>query len=322
MSVIMEAKDLKIHYATEKGAVQAVDGVSFQIFKGETLGLVGESGCGKTTLGYGLLNMVAKPGTYAGGDLIFQGDSIIGYTEVESRKNFRWKKVAMVFQGAMNSLTPVFTIRKQMYETLKLHQPMEKEEAELLMKKYINLVGLADHVLDRYPHELSGGMKQRVIIAMALFLEPQLVILDEPTTALDVIVQAQILNLLKDLKEKLDLSFVFITHDLATEAEIADRIMVMYAGKVAEIGTSEQIFGDKAPLHPYTQKLLASTPRLYEKVDKLAFIPGTPPNLLDPPAGCLFAARCDKATDKCRTEVPEVKEYEPGHFAACWEVEA
>lgn len=179
-------------------------------------------------------------------------------------------------------------------------------------------MGLSDDVLKRYPHELSGGMKQRIVIAMALFLEPRVVICDEPTTALDVVVQAQIINLLKELKEKLKLSFIFITHDLSTEAEVSDRIMVMYAGKVAEIGTNEQIYGSQGPAHPYTRRLLAATPRLHKKVNKLDFIPGTPPDLLNPPEGCRFHLRCDVAMDKCKKEEPPVKEIEPGHFVACW----
>jgi peptide/nickel transport system ATP-binding protein len=193
----------------------------------------------------------------------------------------------------------------------------EKEAKERIIK-YVNLVGLSEDILDRYPHQLSGGMKQRIIIASALFLEPKLVICDEPTTALDVVVQAQIINLLKKLKEELDLSFVFVTHDLATQAEVADRIQVMYAGKIAEIGTNEQIYGEQGPAHPYTQRLIAATPRINEKVEQLEIIPGTPPDLLDPPKGCRFYERCDVVTDKCELEEPPLKEIEVGHKVACW----
>jgi peptide/nickel transport system ATP-binding protein len=277
---------------------------------------------------------------------VIDGTEIVGLSDRDLRRNVRWSKVSMVFQGAMNCLTPVYTIRELMAETYREHEPAIREHApsaalddaglEALMQKYIRLVGLPETVLGRYPHELSGGMKQRVVIAMALFLEPKVVIMDEPTTALDVIVQAQILNLLKSLRRDLDLSYVFITHDLATEAEIADRIMVMYAGKMAELGTSEDIFGGprthhqsdsrsesqseppRGSLHPYTQKLLASTPRLHRRVSELAFIPGSPPDLLSPPPGCRFAPRCDYAKDKCRLEEPPVAELGPGHLVACW----
>jgi len=238
--------------------------------------------------------------------------------EKDVRKNIRWEKVSMVFQGAMNCLTPVYTIGEQMMETLLEHREMDKVQAAELIREYLELVGLSGDVMKRYPHELSGGMKQRVVIATALFLKPDIVILDEPTTALDVIVQAQIINLLKQLKKTFNLSFIFITHDLALEAEVCDRICVMYAGKIAELGTNEQIFGKKGPMHPYTERLLSATPRLHQKVDKLAFIPGTTPDLVTPPKGCRFNPRCDKVMDKCREEEPAIREVEPGHFVACW----
>ncbi len=320
MKKIVEVKDLKVYYNSACGkVVRACDGVSFDLFEGETLGLVGESGCGKTTLGFGLLNMLPPSGHYGGGSILVKGDDIVPYEEQYSRNHYRWKKVAMVFQGAMNVLTPVFTVGNQMGETLKKHKDMEEEEAEECIIKYLSLVGLPEGVRACYPYELSGGMKQRVVIAMALFLEPDFVILDEPTTALDVVVQAQILNLLKELKERLHLSFIFVTHDLATEAEIADRVMVMYAGKVAEIGSNEQIYGQGA-LHPYTKSLLASIPRLHQRVDSLAFIPGIPPDLSEDHSGCLFAPRCSLKKAACERESPPVREVEPGHFVACWEV--
>jgi peptide/nickel transport system ATP-binding protein len=211
-----------------------------------------------------------------------------------------------------------------MVETYREHSGPDALDAsglEALMSKYLRLVGLSETALGRYPHELSGGMKQRVVIAMALFLEPKVIVMDEPTTALDVIVQAQILNLIKGLKRDLGLSYIFITHDLATEAEVADRIMVMYAGRMAELGSSEDIFGGTAsagPAHPYTQKLLASTPRLHARVSELAFIPGSPPDLLSPPPGCRFAPRCSFAKAKCRDAEPPIVELGAGHFVACW----
>ena len=314
----LEVRDLKLHYFTSKGVVRALDGVTFDLRAGETLGIVGESGCGKTTLGTALLAMPTPPGKIVGGEINLNGQNILDLTEKEIRKNIRWERIAMVFQGAMNCLTPVYTIREQMLETIQYHREMSEKEANRRIKKYINLVGLSDEVLDRYPHELSGGMKQRVVIASGLFLEPDIVICDEPTTALDVVVQAQIINLLKELKDKLQLSFMFITHDLATEAEVSDRIMVMYAGKVAEIGTNEQIYGEGGASHPYTRRLMAATPRLHKKVKKLDFIPGTPPDLLDPPTGCRFHIRCDETMEKCKQEVPPLREIEPDHYVACW----
>ena len=319
MDKILEVKNLKLYYHTSKGAVRALDDVSFDLFKGETLGLVGESGCGKTTTGVAILRMPSPPGRIEeGSKIILDGRDIMPLTDKQIRKDVRWEEVAMVFQGAMNCLTPVYTIGRQMMETLQEHREMEKKQAEELIKEYLGLVGLPPEVMLRYPHEMSGGMKQRIIIATALFLKPKLVILDEPTTALDVIVQAQIINLLKKLKKTFDLSFIFITHDLALEAEVSDRICVMYAGKIAELGTNHQIYGKQGPAHPYTEKLLQATPLLKKKVDTLSFIPGAPPDLIDPPKGCRFHPRCHKVMDKCKTDEPPLLEIEPGHLAACW----
>ncbi len=318
MEKILRVDNLKLYYYTSKGVVKAVDDVSFSLKKGETLGLVGESGCGKTTTGFALLKMPTPPGRIVGGKIEVDGLDITPLSEGEMRKNVRWEKISMVFQGAMNTLTPVYTIGKQMMETLQEHRQMEREQARKRIEKYLNLVGLSGEVVKRYPHELSGGMKQRIAIATALFLEPRVIICDEPTTALDVIVQAQIINLLKDLKEKLDLSFIFITHDLATEAEVSDRIAVMYAGKIVEIGRNEQIYGEEGPCHPYTRNLLAATPRLHEKVSTLSFIPGAPPDLLEPPSGCRFHPRCSVAMEKCAKEEPPLIEIEEEHMVACW----
>jgi peptide/nickel transport system ATP-binding protein len=339
-NAVVEVKNLSLHYFTSLGPVRAVDDVSFRLERGETLGIVGESGCGKTTMGVALLNMPTPPGRIVGGQIVIDGIDIVPLPDREIRKNIRWEKISMVFQGAMNCLTPVYTVGKQMLETLQRHKSMSRAEAEQVIARYLAMVGLAPDIARRYPHELSGGMKQRVVIAMALFLEPQVVVLDEPTTALDVIVQAQIINVIKDLKRKLDLSLIFITHDLATEAEVADRILVMYAGRVVETASNEQVFGvggtgalavaaavtherpaagaPVLPNHPYTRRLLAATPRLHEKVSELAFIPGTPPDLLDPPTGCRFRLRCDLSFDRCREEEPSLREIGPGHCAACW----
>lgn len=318
MGRILEVNNLKLYYYTARGPVRGVDDISFHLNKGETLGVVGESGCGKTTLGTALLNMPSPPGRIVGGEIVLAGSDILQLNEKQIRQQIRWEKISMVFQGAMNCLTPVYTIEKQMLETLQEHREMDEAAAGEQIRKYIAYVGLSDDVLRRYPHELSGGMKQRIVIATALFLEPEVVICDEPTTALDVVVQAQIINLLKELKEQLGLSFIFITHDLATEAEVADRILVMYAGKIAEIGTNQQIYGQEGQIHPYTRGLLGATPRLREKVAKLDFIPGTPPNLLHPPAGCRFHLRCPVVMERCSVEEPPLKEIEAEHKIACW----
>jgi peptide/nickel transport system ATP-binding protein len=320
---LLKVRDLKVHYHTSKGTVRAVDGLTFDLSYGETLGLVGESGCGKTTTGLALLNMPPPPGRIVAGSIGITGTDIVPMRDADLRRRIRWSEVSMVFQGAMNCLTPVYTIRDLMLETYREHMteadPSGKGAGERI-RMYITLVGLPEHVLGRYPHELSGGMKQRVVIAMALFLEPKIVVLDEPTTALDVIVQAQIMNLIKDLKRKLNLACIFITHDLATEAEIANRILVMYAGKAAETVSNAALFSGAGPLHPYTERLLAATPRLHRKVSELAFIQGAPPDLIDPPPGCRFAPRCLYTRDRCIAAEPPLAEIAPGHGVACWKI--
>jgi peptide/nickel transport system ATP-binding protein len=318
MDSILKVENLKMYYHTSKGAVRAIDDISFELSTGETLGLVGESGCGKTSMGTSILRMPTVPGRYEGGRVFIEGQDILPLSERDVRKNIRWEKIAMVFQGAMNCLTPVYTIGRQMLETLHEHREMDDAQATELIREYLGLVGLPAEVMGRYPHEMSGGMKQRIVIATALFLKPKVVILDEPTTALDVIVQAQIINLLKKLKSTFELSFIFITHDLALEAEVCDRICVMYAGKIAEIGTNEQIYGKRGIMHPYTEKLLMATPLLRRKVDNLSFIPGTPPDLVNPPTGCRFNPRCHRVFERCLVEEPPLVEVEAGHQVACW----
>lgn len=313
---VLEVKDLKMYYFASRGVVKAVDNISFDLHKGEVLGLAGESGCGKSSLGFTLMGMPTPPGKIVGGSVKVDGREIVGLPEDVLRKEIRWQKIAMIFQGAMNALNPVYTVGYQMIEPLLYHKGMEKEEALERAQKYLELVGLPPEIVDRYPHELSGGMKQRVVIAMALLLEPEVVIADEPTTALDVVVQAQIINLMKKLKKELGLSMIFITHDLSILAEISDRVAIMYAGKLVEMGDSKKIYYE--PAHPYTQKLLAAIPRLHEDVEKLEFIPGQPPNLISPPAGCRFHPRCPYAMEVCREQIPELKEADKDHHVACW----
>ncbi|NJD98806.1 ABC transporter ATP-binding protein [Thermococcus sp. LS1] len=313
---VLEVKDLKMYYFTSKGVVKAVDNITFNLKKGEVLGLAGESGCGKSSLGFTLMGMPTSPGKIVSGSIKIDGREIVGLPEDVLRKEIRWQKISMIFQGAMNALNPVYTVGYQMTEPLILHKGMDKDDALDRAQKYLELVGLPPDIVYRYPHELSGGMKQRVIIATALLLEPDVVIADEPTTALDVVVQAQIINLMKKLKKELGLSMIFITHDLSILAEISDRVAIMYAGKIIEIGDSEKIYYE--PAHPYTQKLLAAIPRLHEDIERLEFIPGQPPNLITPPKGCRFHPRCPYAMQVCKEQEPELKEVDKDHYAACW----
>ncbi|NJE26162.1 ABC transporter ATP-binding protein [Thermococcus sp. MV5] len=313
---VLEVKDLKMYYFTSRGAVRAVDNLAFELKKGEVLGLAGESGCGKSSLGFTLMGMPTPPGKIVSGSIKIDGREIVGLPEEVLRREVRWQKISMIFQGAMNALNPVYTIGYQMIEPLVYHKGMTKEEALDRAMRYLELVGLAPEIVYRYPHELSGGMKQRVVIATALLLDPEVVIADEPTTALDVVVQAQIINLMKKLKKELGLSMIFITHDLSILAEVSDRVAIMYAGKIVEIGDSEKIYYE--PAHPYTQKLLSAIPRLHEDVERLEFIPGQPPNLITPPSGCRFHPRCPYAMQQCKEQVPELKEIEKDHYAACW----
>ncbi len=313
---MLEVRNLKTYFYTTKGVVKAVDGVSFKLNKGEVLGIAGESGCGKSTTAYSLIRLVPPPGKIVDGELVFEGRDILKLSEEDFRKQIRWKKISMVFQGAMNALNPVYTIGDQIAEVLMLHKHMTKEEAMKEVYKLLEMVGIDPKRAKSYPHELSGGMKQRVVIAMALALRPPLVIADEPTTALDVVVQAQIMNLLKRLQREHQMSIILITHDLSLIAEMAEKVVIMYAGKIVEYGTAEQIFLN--PQHPYTRGLLASIPRLTGDIHKLEFIPGVPPDLSNPPPGCRFAPRCKFKFEPCDKEEPPVIEVEPGHYVSCW----
>ena len=305
--VFLEINGLSSRYSSTKGPVYAVDDVDFSLENGESIGIAGESACGKSTLGLSLIRMLS--GGKTEGKILFEDESILNLSESDFDKKFRWKKISMIFQGAMNSLDPVFTIDEQFIEILKQHN--FQGDSHKLILDAINSVSLDEHVLKKYPHELSGGMKQRVIIAMALLLKPKFVIADEPTTALDVLIQAQIVNLLKNLK-KGGMSFMLITHDLAVLSEIANKIGIMYGGQMVEFGSSEEIY--KNPKHPYTQGLLESIPTLKGNIPK--YIKGIPPSLLDAPTECRFIDRCPLVIEKCKQLPPKFKT-ETG-YVRCW----
>ncbi|MBT8242620.1 MAG: ABC transporter ATP-binding protein [Nitrosopumilus sp.] len=303
----LKVNGLSTRYSSSRGPVYAVDDVDFELENGESIGIAGESACGKSTLGLSLIRMLS--GATSNGEIQFDGNSILEMDESNFDKQLRWKKISMVFQGAMNSLDPVFTINEQFLEILKQHN--FDGNPKKIISDAMNSVSLDENVLKKYPHELSGGMKQRVIIAMALLLKPKFVIADEPTTALDVLIQAQIINLLKSLKKD-GMSFMLITHDLAVLSEIADKVGIMYGGQMVEFGSSEQIY--KNPKHPYTQGLLESIPRLQGDTPK--YIKGNPPSLLDAPTQCRFIERCPLAIEKCK-EVPPKFKTKTG-YVRCW----
>jgi peptide/nickel transport system ATP-binding protein len=320
---ILEITDLRTWFFTRDGVVRAVDGVSFHVIPGETLAIVGESGCGKSVTALSVLRLIpSPPGRIVSGTIRFAGRDLRRLTEAEMR-DVRGNEISMIFQEPMTSLNPVLTIGRQIAETLTLHQGLERKAALAKAVDMLRLVHIpeAERRVTEYPHQLSGGMRQRVMIAMALACNPKLLIADEPTTALDVTIQAQILDLMRELKQKIDAAIVLITHDLGVVAEMAQRVVVMYAGRKAEEAPVGTLF--RRPLHPYTKGLLASVPRLggslhRERAPRLAEIPGTVPSLKEPIPGCPFEARCPFATDLCRREMPSFDEKEPGHFAACF----
>jgi len=310
--MLLEVRNLKVYFYTKRGIVKAVDDVNLYLDKGEIIGLAGESGSGKSTIGYAIMRLVPFPGKIEGGEILFKGENILKLDEETFRKNYRWKKIAMVFQGSMSGFTPVFKIRDQIIEVLRIHGwtgDYDKRVEELF-----KMVNMDPQLAEKYPHELSGGQKQRAFIAMALALNPEILIADEPTTALDVMVQEHILNLLKKLREELNLSIIFITHDLALLSEISDRDYMLYAGKVMESGPSEVIF--KKPRHPYTSLLVESIATLDKDIIK--GIPGSMPDLSNPPVGCRFNTRCPFARDICFKEEPKMKAFSDGDEVACW----
>ncbi|MBI1777177.1 MAG: ABC transporter ATP-binding protein [Proteobacteria bacterium] len=320
---ILEINDLKTYFYTRDGIVKAVDGVSYDLKKGETLGVVGESGCGKSITALSILRLIAKGGRITGGEIKLAGKNLLDLSE-EQMRGIRGNDISMIFQEPMTSLNPVLTVGRQISETLMLHQGLSRKDALDKSVEMLQLVRIpeAQRRVTEYPFQLSGGMRQRVMIAMALACNPQVLIADEPTTALDVTIQAQILQLMLELKEKLDTAIILITHDLGVIAETAQRVVVMYAGRKVEEALVDDLFA--RPMHPYTLGLMKSVPRL----DKVAFdvehrarlmeIPGMVPALKNMPPGCTFAPRCGFATDKCRTQYPPIEEKVPGHHAACW----
>jgi peptide/nickel transport system ATP-binding protein len=322
---LLEVRNLRTHFYTRDGIVRAVDGVSFSVDPGETLAIVGESGCGKSVTSLSILRLVASPpGRIVEGSIRFQGRELLALSEPEMRA-VRGNLISMVFQEPMTSLNPVLTIGRQIAETLTLHRGLGRGEALAHAVEMLRLVNLPEPEarIAQYPHQLSGGMRQRVMIAMALACSPQLLIADEPTTALDVTIQAQILELMRRLKEKTGAAIVLITHDLGVVAEMAQRVVVMYAGRKVEEAPVEALFAQ--PRHPYTRGLLNSIPRLSEadasRRTRLAEIPGVVPSLREEIAGCIFAPRCAHATERCRREYPPLETKSGGHTVACWEAD-
>jgi len=314
---LLKVKGLRTVFHTEEGIVKAVDGVDFAVRHGEVLGIVGESGCGKSVTSMSVMRLIGPPGEVAEGEIVFDGVNLLNLGEEEMRK-IRGNRIAMIFQQPTTCLNPVFTVGNQIKEALLVHQGLSDKEADSRCEQLLAMVGIPDprRRMKNYPHELSGGMCQRVMIAMGLSCNPELLIADEPTTALDVTIQAQILDLMRALRESINTTIVLITHDLGVVAEMADNVLVMYAGKVVEYAPVRELFAD--PKHPYTQGLLASIPVLGTIKDELDVIPGSVPSLLNLPPGCRFAGRCPYKMDRCEQEEPPLIELEGGRVARCW----
>jgi oligopeptide transport system ATP-binding protein len=319
MEKVLEVRDLHVSFDTYNGEVKAVRGVSFDLKKGETLAIVGESGCGKSVTSQTIMRLIPNPpGRIKQGEILFDGKDLTKLSEREMEK-IRGAEIAMIFQDPMTSLNPTMTVGRQIIEGLMKHQKMSKEEAKKKAVEMLRLVGIPspESRVNQYPHQFSGGMRQRAMIAIALSCAPKILIADEPTTALDVTIQAQIMELMKELQVKLNTSIILITHDLGVVADVADRVVVMYAGKVVETGTVEEIF--YRPRHPYTWGLMASIPRLDQKKEQeLLPIPGSPPNLIAPPKGCPFAARCKHVMKICQERMPDVTNISSNHQVSCW----
>ncbi len=308
-----------MYYSTREGDVRAVDDVSFTLEKGTTLGIAGESGSGKSSLAYTLMKLLPQNGSIRGGKITIAGVDVSDMPEGEVRSKVRWKHISLVPQSAMNALNPVFKVGEQISEAILVHQDTDPDIAIEKSKQMLELVGIDPRRYDSYPHELSGGMRQRAMIAMALVLNPDIIVADEPTTALDVIVQAQIIQLLKDLKRTLSMSLILITHDLSLVAEMSDMVIIFYAGQIVEYGSSEALF--VTPAHPYTFGLIHAFPNLKGPKTKLISIPGTPPDLVAPPSGCRFNPRCQFATQICREVEPELRSLNGGRLVRCHHAE-
>jgi oligopeptide/dipeptide ABC transporter ATP-binding protein len=320
---MLEVRNLRTYFNTESGLAKAVDDVSWGLEQGKTLALVGESGCGKSVSALSIMRLIPQPpGRIAGGEILFRGKNLVNASEKEMRK-IRGNDMAMIFQEPMSSLNPVFTIGSQIVEAIELHQDLHGKDAWDRAIESLRQVGIPapERRVREYPHQMSGGMRQRVMIAMALSCNPSLLIADEPTTALDVTIQAQILDLLRELQEQTQMSVLMITHDLGVVAEIADEVCVMYASRIVERAPAEELFSN--PLHPYTQGLFRSLPRLSDKKHRLEVIPGNVPNPLNFPTGCKFHPRCPLGSDDptCQSQDPDLKEVKPGHWVACWKAE-
>ncbi len=318
MEKILQVKDLQVSFSTYGGEIQAVRGVSFDLHKGETLAIVGESGCGKSVTSQSIMRLIPEPpGKITGGEVLFKGEDLIKLKEPELRK-IRGAHISMIFQDPMTALNPTLTIGEQIMEGIIQHKKISRTEAKKSALEMLDLVGIPSpqQRLKQYPHQFSGGMRQRIVIAMALVCQPDVLIADEPTTALDVTIQAQILELFRDIQSKTGVSIILITHDLGVVAQVADRIAVMYAGKIVELGTRREIFYQ--PQHPYTRGLLQSVPRLDIERDELVPIPGTPPDLFSPPTGCAFAARCPYAMEVCDKAYPFRTHLSNFHNVDCW----
>ena len=314
---MLQVKNLCTSFNVDAGEVRAVNGISFNLDKGKVLGIVGESGSGKSVTAYSIMRILVEPGKIVGGEILFNGEDIVKYSKKQMRE-FRGKRVSIIFQDPMTSLNPTFTIGNQLREAILLHTDRNRAEANARALEMLQLVGVnePEKRLKQYPHELSGGMRQRVMIAMALACEPDILIADEPTTALDVTIQAQILELMKDLQKKMGMAIIMITHDLGVIADMCDEIIVMYAGRVCERGTVDEIFYN--PRHEYTKGLLRSIPTLNGGHDRLIPIAGSPVDLTNLPAGCAFASRCDRCMKICLTDQPEEVRVNDSHIASCW----
>lgn len=314
---LLDVQNLTTHYTIRRGAVKAAEDVSFSLEKGEAMGLAGESGCGKTTVALSILRILPANGKIVNGKILFKDIDIGKLSEGELRKKIRWKAISLIFQGAMNAMNPMYRVEDQIVEAIRFHESnVTKKEAKERIGKLFEMVGLEPARARNYPHEYSGGMRQRAMIAMALACNPSILIADEPGTALDVIVQAQVLKLMTELRKKLDLAMILISHDLSIISETCDKLAIMYAGRLVELGDVFSMF--KKPIHPYTQGLIAAFPGIYTPKQEMKALPGSPPDLLNPPEGCRFAPRCPYAMDICKKKTPQLEEVSSGHYVACY----